>query len=445
MITWMQRHKKWLVITIWISTIAFVGAGFVGWGSYQFNKTGGDYAKVGDTAITVTDVQNQYNNLYSQYKEMFGANFNNEMAQQLNLEDAAFESAIRNATLINFANEIGLDVTDQEVAKELVKIKSFHNKEGKFDKNIYVTVLGQNRTTPVEFENSIKQDLMINKVKTIVSKLAQPTKNELEDIQKVLFAQDKLKIQVIDGSKLSVKLDETAMKKFWEENKNNYLSATSYEIESFTVAMGKDKKQSKKDALKTYLKLKKGEVKFQDKTQVFDNKPTFNAENMLRIQEAELGKVMKPLEEDGKFIIVKVLRKVDPQALPYDQAKSSVKIDFEAKEKAILLEKTSQEQLANFKGKDIGFVSRDSIDKVSGLTNEEAMQFLNELFLKTTKQGIIPVGSKAVIYEVVESKLATYDATKDQVVAPTLANIKMQESMNNLLEQLSKKYEMIRY
>ncbi len=32
MITWMQRHKKWLVITIWISTIAFVGAGFVGWG-----------------------------------------------------------------------------------------------------------------------------------------------------------------------------------------------------------------------------------------------------------------------------------------------------------------------------------------------------------------------------------------------------------------------------
>ena len=41
MITWMQRHKKWLVITIWISTIAFVGAGFVGWGSYEYGKQGG--------------------------------------------------------------------------------------------------------------------------------------------------------------------------------------------------------------------------------------------------------------------------------------------------------------------------------------------------------------------------------------------------------------------
>jgi len=38
MITWMQTHKKWLIITIWIATIAFVGAGFVGWGAYSYGK-----------------------------------------------------------------------------------------------------------------------------------------------------------------------------------------------------------------------------------------------------------------------------------------------------------------------------------------------------------------------------------------------------------------------
>ena len=49
MITWMQKHKKYLVITIWISTIAFVGAGFVGWGAYDFNKSRAtSVAKVGD-------------------------------------------------------------------------------------------------------------------------------------------------------------------------------------------------------------------------------------------------------------------------------------------------------------------------------------------------------------------------------------------------------------
>ena len=52
MITWMQKHRKWLVITIWISTIAFVGAGFVGWGAYDFNLArSSSAAKVGGEKI----------------------------------------------------------------------------------------------------------------------------------------------------------------------------------------------------------------------------------------------------------------------------------------------------------------------------------------------------------------------------------------------------------
>ena len=60
MITWMQRHKKWLVITIWISTIAFVGAGFVGWGSYDYGKQGAVVAVVGDREVSVEEYQQEY-------------------------------------------------------------------------------------------------------------------------------------------------------------------------------------------------------------------------------------------------------------------------------------------------------------------------------------------------------------------------------------------------
>ena len=56
----MQRHKKWLVITIWISTIAFVGAGFVGWGSYEYGKQGGVVAVVGDREVSVEEYQQEY-------------------------------------------------------------------------------------------------------------------------------------------------------------------------------------------------------------------------------------------------------------------------------------------------------------------------------------------------------------------------------------------------
>ena len=48
MISWMQKHNKYLIITIWVATIAFIGAGFVGWGSYQYGSKAGAIGKVGD-------------------------------------------------------------------------------------------------------------------------------------------------------------------------------------------------------------------------------------------------------------------------------------------------------------------------------------------------------------------------------------------------------------
>jgi len=67
MITWMQKHRKWLVVTMWISVISFVGAGAVGWGSYDFGKSGGAIAKVGEYEITQKELQSQYNKYYNYY------------------------------------------------------------------------------------------------------------------------------------------------------------------------------------------------------------------------------------------------------------------------------------------------------------------------------------------------------------------------------------------
>jgi len=51
MITWMQKKKKYLIVTIWVSTIAFIGAGFVGWGAYDYGSKASSIAKVGDVDV----------------------------------------------------------------------------------------------------------------------------------------------------------------------------------------------------------------------------------------------------------------------------------------------------------------------------------------------------------------------------------------------------------
>lgn len=444
MITWMQRHKKWLITTIWISTIAFVGAGFVGWGSYDFSKSGGSVAKVGSIEVQVKDVQAQYNNLYAQYKEMFGDAFNNEMAKKVNLEASAYDYAITNALLLNYANELGLGVTPTEVAKELVKIKAFI-KDGKFNKAQYVKVLANNKKTPSEFEAGIKQDLLIQKLKAIINQFTASQNTELKDVQEVLFSEDKISIKVIDSQKIDIKLSNEDIKKYWEANKNNYLTSAGYEFRQYTLKAGEDLKQSKKDALRTYLQLKKEKEQFQTTKTIFENDLGFTGENIDIIRTATLGKTLKPILEGDTYYILKLVKKVTPQPLDFEKAKPQAWAHLLTSKRKDALKNNANQVLKDGKLANIGYVSRESIDKFKDLDKTEASQFLNKLFLTTDKKGIIEVGSKAIIYEVTNSKLAKYNLAKDAVVQSTINNLKSNTAMNEFIKQLKSKYEVTKY
>ena len=125
MITWMQRHKKWLVITIWISTIAFVGAGFVGWGSYDYGKQGAVVAVVGDREVSVEEYQQEYSKIYEQYAKMFGPMFSKELAEQLKLTDSYGSKGYVDKNIL--AVNVNKENSDSSVFKSLDKYYTDNN------------------------------------------------------------------------------------------------------------------------------------------------------------------------------------------------------------------------------------------------------------------------------------------------------------------------------
>jgi peptidyl-prolyl cis-trans isomerase D len=253
-ISWMQKHKKWLIITIWISTIAFVGAGFVGWGSYNYGKSDGAVAVVGDKEVPLVDLQNEYSNLYSQYQNMFGGKFTQEMADQFKLEEAALQRIVQKYLLLNYANELGLITTDEEVAQELVQIEAFQ-KDGKFDKDTYLQVLQQNRRTAAEFEKQIKQDLLISKVQNIFS--FQTLDEEIKNIGELIFSQSKVAIKILEADNIKIEPTKEQLQEYYEKNKENYKSQKGYEVAVVEIENlpNTDQKQMLKVALKKYLDL----------------------------------------------------------------------------------------------------------------------------------------------------------------------------------------------
>lgn len=477
MITWMQRHKKWLVITIWISTIAFVGAGFVGWGSYDYGSKGGVVAEVGNKEVTVEDYQQEYSNIYNEYSKMFGPMFSKELAEQLKLKDVAFKRVLEKNLIMAYGDSIGFTVTDEEIAKELLKYEVFQ-KDGKFDKNLYIQVLNQNKMTPKDFEESLKNSILLQKTQKLFS--LNSSEKEIENLSKLLFIQDDIAIKILNLNDVQVQIDENELKKFHDTNKNRYMSEVSYDLEIKTIPLipsnstedeikvqydkfksdyrfedGRiktfeeakqqviadlDEKFTKKEALSVYLKLKKDEEKFDKIENFVESKLPFLAENIEKINEVKNGEIIKPFFENKNYYIVKLTNKKPSVVLSFEEAKDRVTLDFEKELKSKKLDEMANNMLNGFVGDNISGVTRESISKIPALEQQEAANFLNQLFSATKKEGVIRLENKAVLYRINSSNMATYDKTKDELVKNAVMQVQESDLVNNLLKKLETIY-----
>ncbi|MDD4330218.1 MAG: peptidylprolyl isomerase [Aliarcobacter sp.] len=478
MITWMQRHKRWLVITIWISTIAFVGAGFVGWGSYEYGKQGGVVAVVGDREVSVEEYNLEYSNLYEQYSKMFGAMFSKELAEQLKLKDVAYRQVLQKNLILSYADSLGLDITNEDIAKELVKYNAFL-KDGKFDKETYVKILAQNRMTPKIFEESLKRNLLLQKVQMFFD--LNPSSVEIENLSKLLFIEDDISIKILNSNDVKVDIIQDELKKYWEENKNSYMSEISYDLEVKEIPLlssnstdedikahyekfkidykhedGKiksieeaknqivnnlDEKFTKTEALKIYLKVKKDEDKFENKVSYKESTLPFIDENNAKILESKEGEIIKPFFEKDKYFIVKLNKKNISQPLSFELASSLVTKDYEKIIKNKKLNELATSQLKDFKGIDISNVTRESSNKIVGLEQKEASKFLNELFAATSKEGVVKLEDKIVLFRIKDSKFSDYNKAKDELVKGTLIQLQEEELMTNLMKKLENSFE----
>ncbi len=481
MITFMQTHKKWLIITIWIATFAFVGAGFVGWGAYSYGKKEDTVAKVKDTQISVKDVQTIYSQLFNQLNQAMGGKLDEATAKQFGLQKAAFQRALTRAILIQFAKDNGIYITDEELAKDITSTTMFQT-NGKFDEKLYKRFLKQIHLTPKEYENNIRKDLMINKV---LSALSTPAHKVTTDtVASAIFMEDKVEAKIINAPKIDV--NENEIKTFWEKNKNNYKSQTTYDIGYYYIPLNakvsdaelhnyydehkqnytdkdgkilffeqaKDKvkidlsaSKTKRDAIITMKKLKKDEIKFN----ISKNTPLINNYlNISLMQKLIQTKFLKPVLTKKGWLIAKLIKINKPQVLNYEKAKKLVKNDLIIQKRKEALIKLAKDNLKTFKGKDLGFIGREDIQKVAkklNITIDEAGIFEQTLFNSKTATGytLLPTNNpeKAMIFKITAQKLLNTTKYKkyEKNVENSTNQLKQNTLEQNLIQKLMKLYE----
>ena len=482
MLSWMQKHKKYLVVTIWVSTIAFVGAGFVGWGAYDLNSNRAtSVAKVGHRNISIQELQQKYDSLYQYYNNLFDGKLTQEKANELGLQNAALQATIQENLLLNFADDIGLSVSKDDILKYIIVDPTFQ-KDGVFDKNLYYDVLRRARINPTDFEENLKLTILLDKLRTILNLPA--SKEDIAMMEASFFMQDKLAIQIINANQSDIKIDEKELKDLWETNKNNYMTKTIYGLETYFIESNKndvnqttlsdyynenkerykgsdDKiksfdevktevvkdyniEKSKTDALKKYTSIKKAELATNEFVSINEDNATFSLDE---IKGAKVGEVIKPFTYKDGYLIVRVKSITPPQPMSFEQARAMVLEIYKDKKKKENLITIAKESLQNFKGTDIGFISRDINGSILGLNESETRAFVSQLFETNNKKDYVILEDKAVIYDILEQRLLVdnIDNNYKQITQQNVTMLKNNELIKDLTNKLKKYYEIKEY
>ena len=480
MITWMQRHKKWLIITIWISTIAFVGAGFVGWGQYSYGDKAGAVAKVGNIEITMGELQKNYSNLYARYNQMFQGNFDEEKAKQFGLQKQAMEQLVQQALVINLARSYDLRVSDSELL-ETLRAQEYFFKDGVFDKETYKTVLSQSRLTIQEYEAGLKKDLLIMKTLSLLPvEVTQSEKNILATATNIA---DKINYKVLTQNDITIDTSDENLKQFWESKRQNFMSEVSYEVKYITQAQvtqehddatiekhysqnkthfkddeGKiltledaksavigelNDKATKDLALRSYIEYKKGNLSEEQASKsvtISKSDNPFTVEVFEKISElSPISPYLKPLLIDGVYYTFELIKTNPSQMKTFQEAKDDVLPLFVAQEKQKKLLELANASLKDFSGETTDFLKASDAQKITKLTQTQANEFLGKLFMSNKKRSFVQLSSsEVVLYDILEQKLLT---NTDNNEGNEIAKLKSAMFNEGLIKALQNKYQ----
>jgi peptidyl-prolyl cis-trans isomerase D len=233
-----QHADSWLVKTIlWMIIFAFLGTIFYSWGmGGSSGSRGGVVATVEGIDIQYSEYDQTFNNMVNFYREQFKSQFSEDLIQRLDLKTQALDALIQRKLLILESGNLNIKVSDEELIDHIQSFPAFQ-KDNKFNKSFYTNYLRFNRLSALDFEESQREALMIQKLEKLITGNTLVSKSEVLDaynneeesakLDYIAFSEDQFKDpQPVTDEKL---------KKFFEENKTQFEVPNQIKVEYVKV------------------------------------------------------------------------------------------------------------------------------------------------------------------------------------------------------------------
>jgi len=220
-----EHADSWLIKSIlWLIVFAFIGTIFYSWGmGGSSGSSGGVVATVDGSKISQAEYERTFNNLIDFYRKQFQDQFSEELIQKLDLKTQALDVLIQKKILLLKAKELDIQISDTEVVNQINSLAAFQ-KNKVFNNTAYQNYLKFKRLTPLEFEESQREALLLEKIRNLIKSNVKVSPNELNEAY--MLANEKVKLDYIiipsNHFKSEEKVSREEIKSFYEKNKGRF-------------------------------------------------------------------------------------------------------------------------------------------------------------------------------------------------------------------------------
>ena len=178
------RERLSGIIAIIIFSILIIPFVFVGVDSYFTGSAINSVARVNDVDITTTEFTEGFQNYRRRMQAILGSNFDPDQFDQPVIRRQYLDSLIDQQLLRQVSEESGLAVDDARLAQAIRDIPAFQV-DGEFNPDIYQSRLRAQGTSPQQFENDMRAQLIMDQFPGTIGASAIATDRELKEFARL--------------------------------------------------------------------------------------------------------------------------------------------------------------------------------------------------------------------------------------------------------------------
>jgi len=220
--------------------VILISVPFALWGIQEYLGVGAEpvMASVNGQDIKEREFENTYQRFRASLRQQLGDAYRADLFDEAKLREDVLQSMVRDELISQTADRMGLRISDAQVRGAIAGISAFQT-NGQFDVSAYERVLRQQGYSEQEFQEQIRQSMLIEQVTAAIANSELITQHELEETKRLSDQRREISYLLLpaaDFAKSGV-IGDDEIDAYYAANQNQFMSPERVRIDYLELQM----------------------------------------------------------------------------------------------------------------------------------------------------------------------------------------------------------------